>query len=103
MSDYTALTRLQIAVRAVDRETFAAAAKARQQTLRRFLAETLSVVAADLRQPAAGSASDLARYLFQAPRTLAGIGGRRRPGATCASKALQSTPSLRRAFPQPLN
>lgn len=51
MSDETATTRLEVAVRAVDRETFVAAAKARQQTLRGFLAETLSVIAADLRQP----------------------------------------------------
>lgn len=51
MSDYTALTRLQVAVRAVDRETFVAAAKARQQTLQGVLAETLSVIAADLRTP----------------------------------------------------
>ncbi|HET7216359.1 MAG TPA: hypothetical protein VFL79_22415 [Terriglobia bacterium] len=44
-------TRIEILIRRADQDVLRDAARARKQTLASFLAETLAVVAVDLRQP----------------------------------------------------
>ena len=50
-ADDATTTRIEILIRRADGETLSLAAKSRHQSLSQFLAEVLTVTAADLRQP----------------------------------------------------
>ena len=50
-TDDATTTRIEILMRRADGETLSLAAKSRRQSLSQFLAEVLTVTAADLRQP----------------------------------------------------